>query len=108
QLTAQPTVAEGPCAPQLHFAQLDSDGIDGIGGNRPIIRKQAERGGTLLPLVEDLQRFAPCRLLVVVDLAQIQYAALHDSAGLQAPALLDAVVVVFLAVLLPPVASQEH
>jgi hypothetical protein len=61
-----------------------------------------------LPFVEDLQGLAPARRLAIVDLSQIQHPALHDSAGLQAPAFLDAEVAVLLAVLLPPVASQEH
>ena len=37
-----------------------------------------------------------------------QPAALYDFAGLQAPALFDAVVTVLLTVLLPQVASQKH
>ncbi len=108
QFTAQPTVAEGPRAPQLHLAQLDLDGIQGIGGDRPVFRKPTQRSRLLPALVEDLQRLAPSRLLAVVDLTQIQHAALDDSAGLKAAAFLDAVVAVFLTVLLPPVASQEH
>jgi len=108
QLATQPTVAIRPRAPQLHFAQLDLDRIQGVDGHRSVFRKQAERCGTLLLLVEHLQRLAPRRLLAVVDLAQIQHAALHHFAGLQTPTLFDAVVAVFLTVLRPPVASQEH
>jgi hypothetical protein len=59
-------------------------------------------------LVEHFQALAPSRLLAVVDLAQIQHAPLHDAAGLQPTALLDAEVAVLLAVLDPPVASQKY
>jgi hypothetical protein len=44
-----------------------------------------------LPFVEHFQGLAPGRLLAVVDLSQIQHAALHDLAGLQAPAFLVSV-----------------
>jgi len=108
QFAAQPAVAVWPRAPQLHFTELDLDRIQRVGGRRPVFREQAEGHRALLLLVEHLQRLAPRRLLAVVDLSQIQHAALYDSAGLQTPAFLDAVVAVFLAVLLPPVASQEH
>src|SRR5271157_184158 len=108
QFATQPTVTEGPRAPQLHLAQLDLDGIQGIGWYGPVFREQAQRSRPLLPLVEDFQRLAPGGLLAIVDLTQIQHTALHDSAGLKAAAFLDAVIAVFLAVFLPPVASQEH
>ena len=108
EFAAQPTVAEGPRAPQLHFAQLDLDGIQGIKRDRPVFGKQTQCRRALLALVEDFQGLAPGGLLAVVDLTQIQHAALDDSAGLQAAAFLDAVVAVFLAVLRSPMASQEH
>jgi hypothetical protein len=59
-------------------------------------------------LVEYLQRLAPGCLLAIVDFAQIENSPLHYAAGLQTPALLDAVIAVFFAVFHPAVASQEH
>ena len=41
QLAAQPAVTVWPRAPQLHFAQLDLDAIERIGGRRPVFREQA-------------------------------------------------------------------
>ena len=82
QFATQPIVTEGSRAPQLHLAQLDLDGVQGIGWYGPVFREQAQRGGPLLALVEDFQRLAPDGPLAVVDLTQIQHAALDDSARL--------------------------
>ena len=77
-------------------------------GNRTIGRKQGKlrmASGSFIERVDDATpRFA----LAVVDLAQIQYLPLHHLVAGAALALNNIPVAVFLAVLLPPVASQEH
>ena len=59
-------------------------------------------------LVEHLQRFAPCSLLRIVDLAEVQDGALNDLAGGDTVVLDNAEIAVLLAVLSPLVRSQEH
>ena len=54
QLAAQPTVAVRPRATQLHFIELDLNRIQDSGWSRPIFRKEAECGRTLLLFVEHL------------------------------------------------------
>jgi hypothetical protein len=82
--------------------------LNGVGGNPPVFRKQAQRCESVLFLIKHLQRFAPCRLLAVVDLAQVQNLALRYFARLQTPTFHHRVVAVFLAVLDPPIAAQKH
>ena len=82
--------------------------VDRVGGNRTVLWKQTQRCKAVLLLIEHLQRFAPGRLLAVVDFAQIQHLPLRDFPGSQTPTLHHRVVTVFLPILLPPVAAQKH
>src|ERR1017187_9522167 len=105
---SQPAVAERPRAPQLHFRQLDLNTIDDAGGNLAVFREQAQSGVALARFVEHLQALAPGGLLAVVDLAQVQHAALHHLPAPQTPALLDAEIAMLFAVFASLVAAQEH
>src|SRR6266508_3867122 len=108
KLTGQPTVAEGPRAPQLQTAQFHLDAVHGIFWQRTIFRKQTQFGELLLLLIEHRQCFAPRRLLLVVDLAQVQHSPLNGLVGGNPLVLHDAEVAVILAVLLPVCAAQEQ
>src|SRR5712692_9605440 len=108
QFASQPTVAIGSRSLQLHLAELHLHAVDCVGGNRPVLRKQTQWPESLLFLIEHLQRLAPRRLLAVIDFAQVQYLPLRHFSRLQTPALHHRVVAVFLPILEPLVAAQEH
>ena len=108
QPTAQPAVPERPWPPQLHRRQPHLYAVQGVGRNRPVLREQTQLSALLPALVEDLQTLPPCRLLRIVDLAQIQDGSLHDLAAGHPAVLDDAEVAMRFAVLPPILASQEH
>ncbi len=62
---------------QLHPRQPDADGIQRVGGHGPVIGKEAQFPPLALVFIEHLQRLAPCGLLAVVDLAEIEHLALR-------------------------------
>ncbi len=66
---------------QLHLVELDLNAVDGVARNLAVFGKQAQFGEPLLALDEDFQRFAPGRLLAVIDLPQVEHAALGYLAG---------------------------
>src|SRR5271165_3549274 len=72
------------------------------------MREQAQGSVVLLVFVEDRQVLAPCGLLLVVDLAQIQHSALHGSGVGQAAVLHYAEVAVNPAILFSLGAAQKH
>jgi hypothetical protein len=82
--------------PHLHREAL------GVIGRSPIGRKQRQLARPPALVVEGLDRPPPCRLLAVVDLAQIKHRALHHPAASTALAFDNAPVTVLFAVLLPP------
>src|SRR5882672_6371943 len=108
QFASQPAVAIRPRPLQLHLAELYLHAVDGVGGNRPVFRKQTQRCISVLALIEHLQRFAPCCLLAVVDFAQIQHLPLRYFPRLQTPTFHHRVITVFLSVLDPRIAAQKH
>jgi ferredoxin len=108
ELAAQPAVAPGARAMQFHLVELDLNAVDGVAGKVAVFWKQTQFGEPLLALHEDGQRFAPGRLLAVVDLAQVERLALRHLAGSQAPVLDHAEIAMLLAVLVPPVRFQMH
>jgi hypothetical protein len=79
-----------------------------IGRNFPVVREQAHGGVALFVLVEDVQSLAPCGLLLVVDLAQVQHGPLYRLATQQAPVFDDAEAAAVLAVLVAIGAAQKH
>jgi hypothetical protein len=108
QLARQPAIAVWSRPPQLHLAQLHLQAVNGFGRHRPVFGKQAQRFVALLLLIEHRQRLTPGRLLAVVDLSEIQNAALRHFARLQPPAFFDAVIAMLLAVLDPLMTAQKH
>src|SRR5208337_262197 len=108
QFASQPAVAIRPRSLQLHLAELHLHAVDGVGGNRPVPRKQTQRRISLLPLIKHLQRPAPCRLLAVVDFPQVQHLPLRHFPRLQTPTFHHRVVAVLLPVLDPRIAAQKH
>src|SRR5262249_36169031 len=75
---------------------------------RPFGRKQGKLPITPASLVEGFDHAAPRRVLVVVDLAQIQHRSLHHPTARTATAFDNAPVAVLLAVLPSPCESQVH
>jgi len=108
QLASQPAVAEHAWPPQLQTAQPNLCAVHGIGGKLAIVREQTHRGEALFRLVEYLQRLSPRRLLLIVDLAEIQDRALRRFAAGQPSVLDDAEVAMVLAVFLAIRAAQKH
>src|SRR5437868_13114524 len=108
QFASQPAVPIRPRSLQLHLAELHLHAVDGVGGNRPVLRKQTQRRIPLLPLIKHLQRLAPCRLLAVVDFAQVQNLPLRYFSRLQTPTFHHRVVAVLLSVFDPRIAAQKH
>src|SRR5215510_7006415 len=108
QLASQPAVAEHAWPPQLQTAQANLYAVHRIGGKLAVVRKQTHRGEALFRLVEYLQRLPPRRLLLIVDLAEIQHRALRRFAAGQPSVLNDAEVAMVLTVFLAIRAAQKH
>src|SRR5665213_1576448 len=108
QFAAQPAVAIRPRPLQLHLAELYLHAVDGVAGNRAVLRKQTQRRQALLRFIKYFQSPAPGRLLAVVNFAEIQHLPLRHFPRLQTPAFHHRVIAVLLAVLHPRVAAQKH
>jgi hypothetical protein len=76
--------------------------------HRPLGRKQSKLTMLPGPLVEPFDHPAPCGLLTIIDLAQIQNWALNYTTARTTLAFDNAPVTVLLAVLLSPCESQVH
>src|ERR1700694_3575446 len=76
--------------------------------HRLLGRKQSKLPMSPAPLVEGFDHPAPRRVLIVVDLAQIQNRTLHHATARTAPAFDNAPVTVLLAVLPSSCESQVH
>ena len=98
-MARQPTSAPLPRPAQPQAAEPDVHHIAIQQWRRAILAEQRDLPAGLLPLVERLDRLAPCSALAVVDLAQLQHVPLHRPAAGD-PAVLDAApITVLLAVL---------
>src|SRR5579863_1753221 len=83
EFTSQPAVAEDARTLQFQAAQADLDAVDGIGRKLPVIGKQTHGGEALFGFIEYVERLSPCRLLSVIDLAEIENGALRSLAARQ-------------------------
>ena len=108
QFASQPAVAIRPRSLQFHLAEFHLHAVDRVGGNRAVLRKQTQWCDSLLCFIKYLQRPAPCRLLAVVDFAQVQHLPLRYFPRLQPPTFHHRVVPVRLAVFDPRIAAQKH
>ena len=108
QLTSQPAATEQTRAPQFEAAQFHLQAVDRIDGNLAIVGEQTQVRILLLLIVKHRQRFAPCRLLLIVDLAEIENGSLHRLVGSDAMVFYDAEVAMILAVFLAMDAAQKH
>jgi hypothetical protein len=72
QLASQPAIAEYPWPPQFQTVQANLCAIYGVSRKLAIVREKTHRGEALFLLVEYLQRLAPRRLLLIINLAEIQ------------------------------------
>src|SRR5215469_3211354 len=75
---------------------------------RTIVGEQRDLSRSLASLVKCLNRLAPRRSLIVIDLAQIQHMPLHRATTADAPVFHDTPVAMFLAVLPADLAAQKH
>ena len=107
QRARQPATTEDARTPQLETTHFHLQAVDYIGGNLSIVRKQTQVCILLLLFIKHRQRLPPCRLLLVVDLAEIENGSLHRLVRSDAMVLDDAEAMV-LAVFLAIVAAQKH
>jgi hypothetical protein len=108
QLVRQPAIAEWPRPPQFQPYQPHLDAVHRSGRQLAVGGEQAQIGELLLLFVEDRQRLAPRRLLLIVDLTQIQHRALTRPAARDAPFLNDAEVATALTVLLAVSSAEKQ
>src|SRR3984885_13668849 len=105
---ASQAVAERAWPPQFEPAQFDLRTVQRVGGNLPVVREKTHCRVALFGFIEDVQRLAPRRLLLVVNLAQIQNCALCRLPTRQPPVFHHTEVAMILAVLLAVGAAQKH
>src|ERR1700728_297150 len=105
KLARQPATTEDAWTLQFQPTQAHLHAVDRIGGNFPIVGKQTHGGEALFGLVEYVQRLAPRRLLLVVDLAEIENGALGCLAAGQTAVLDHAEIPMVLTVLAPVCAA---
>jgi hypothetical protein len=108
QLTSEPAATEQTSPPQFEAAQFHLQTVDRIGGNLAVIGKQTQVRILLLLIVKHRKRLAPCRLLLVVDLAEIENGSLHRLVGSDAMVFYDTEVAMILAVFFAMDAAQKH
>src|SRR3954447_17044274 len=101
-------MTKAPRPPQFQSAEFHWHAVHGIRRNLPVVRKQAQRRVALLCLIEHLQCFAPGRLLLVVDLTEIEHRPLYGLATRHATVLDDAEIAVVLTVFLAIGSPQKH
>src|SRR6266550_2490016 len=77
QLARQPATTEQARAPQLETAQFHLQAVDRIWGNLAVVGKQTQVLILLLLFIKHRQRLAPGRLLLIIDLAEIENGSLH-------------------------------
>ncbi len=94
---------------QGQLRQLDPHDMGvGVGLEGAIRGKQRHGARLRLAIGKNLDRFLPGRFLPVVDLAKVEYVALHDLVTGAALVFDDAPVTVLLPVFLPRGAAQKH
>jgi hypothetical protein len=105
QLTSEPAVAEQTRPPQFQAAQFHLQTIDRIGGNLAIVGKQTQVRILSLLFIKHRKRLAPCPLLLVVDLAEIEDGSLYRIVGSDAMVFYDAEIAMIFAVFFAIVAA---
>src|SRR6188472_1866736 len=75
---------------------------------RAIFRKQRDLSGLPVALVKCLDRVAPCRSLIIVDLSQMQHVPLYRAPAGHTAVFNDAPVAVLLAVFTANLLAQKH
>ena len=108
KFASQPAVAEHARSSQLQPTQAHWHAVRGVAGKLPVVGKQTHSGEALFRIIEYLQRVPPRRLLLIVDLSQIQHGALRRLATRQATVLHDAEVTVIIVVFVAIGAAQKH
>ena len=79
----QPAVTEAARPQQLHLREHDRDGVEGVGGNRPVIGEETQLARLAAAFIEDRDRLSPRGLLAVVDLAEVEHLALGGVAAIE-------------------------
>jgi hypothetical protein len=108
QLTRQPAGTERARATQFQAAQFHLQAVDRISGNLAVIGKQTQVRILLLLVIKHCQRLAPGRLLVIVNLAEIENGSLYRLVRSSAMVFYDAEVAMILTIFFAMNAGQEH
>src|ERR1017187_282206 len=108
QLTSEPAATEQTRPPQFQAAQFYLQTIDRIDGDLAVVGKQTQARICLLLFIKHRQRLAPCSLLLVVDLAEIENGSLHRLVGSDALVFYDAEIAMIFAIFFAIVAAQKH
>src|SRR6202022_2929326 len=103
-LAPQPTT-EDTRPPQFQATHFYWHTVDGIGGDLAGVGKQTQVRILLLLFVKHRQRLTPRRLLLIVDLAEIENGSLHRLVGGESMVFYDAEVTMILAVFFAIVAA---
>jgi hypothetical protein len=104
----QPTGAPLTRALELQLIELDLHHITAKLGDLAVFRKDRHLSRLALALLNYLDHLTPGRLLLIIDLAEIEHLTLYDTITTTAPVLHDAPVAVFLAVLEAFGRTQKH
>ena len=108
QMAGQPAGAPLAWVTQLQFAQLDSHDVGTIDFHATLFGKQRHRAGHCLAVLKNFDGLLPGRLLLIVDLAQVENMALDDSVAHAAFVLDDRPGPMLLAIFLSCAATQKH
>src|ERR1700687_3403838 len=98
QLTSEPAATKQTRPPQFQAAQFHLQTIDRIGGNLAVVGKQTQIRIFLLLFIKHRKRLAPCPLLLVIDLAEIENGSLYRLLGSDAMVFHDAEIAMIFAV----------
>jgi hypothetical protein len=79
-----------------------------VGGDLPVVRKQAHDRKISFVLVKNLQGLAPSGLLAIIDLSQVHHGTIHHRLTRNATTLHNAEVAVLFAILLATMNFQMH
>ena len=108
KLAGQPTGSPLAWVTQLQFRKFDPHDVGVFDLHDVVFGKQSHRARQRLAVLKNLDGLLPGRLLLVVDLAQVENVALDDFAARATLVFHDRPVAVFLAIFLSRAPTQKH
>jgi hypothetical protein len=93
---------------EREFVQADAHHALVVGGRGPVVREESDLAGRVGVRRVGVERLAPGGALGVIDLAQVEHLALHDTAIVETPVFDHTPVSVLFAVFLPQLRPQKH